>query len=84
MQCAIIARIILLLIDNYLNANEENLENIKELESIKKANLELIKNSLESNETLIMLNYTLDDFLDKKIEEIYLDIILYLIKNKKF
>ena len=83
-QCAIIARIILLLIDNYLNANEENLENIKELESIKKANLELIKNSLESNETLIMLNYTLDDFLDKKIEEIYLDIILYLIKNKKF
>lgn len=84
-QYAITAKFILLLIDNYLNdTNDENFENINKLESIKEKSIKLIEETIKENRILIKLNYKLDDILDKNIDEIYLNIILYLIQNNKF
>ena len=79
-QYAITAKFVLLLIDNYLNdTNDENFENINKLESIKEKSIKLIEETIKENRILIKLNYKLDDILDKNIDEIYLNIILYLI-----
>ena len=45
--------------------------------------IELINNKLFNLKNK-QLNYKLDDILDKNIDEIYLNIILYLIQNNKF
>ena len=66
------------------DTNDENFENINKLESIKEKSIKLIEETIKENRILIKLNYKLDDILDKNIDEIYLNIILYLIQNNKF
>ena len=79
----IISKIIIELIDNY--ENYENYDEVKEgqiLKKIEEDNSYIIKKSLYSLKE-IEINWTIDDIKEKKIDEIYAEIIIALIKTKK-
>ena len=80
----IISKLIIFLINYYLEQNEEDSENIQKLESMKQDNITSIQNIMEKNKIFTRLNYTIDDVLNKNIDKIYLDIIIFLIKTNKF
>ena len=79
----ILSKIIINLIDNYRETDEcnEN-EDIFELEEIEKENRQIIKNNIKIFKE-IELSLEEDDILEKKIDEIYIEIINALISNKK-
>ena len=81
LQNVIVAKIIIYLIDNYF-ANSEDEEDKTKLRLIREENIELIENVLVKNIFLLKLKYTIHDILEKDVDEIYLEIILSLIKNK--
>ena len=78
----ILSKIIIILIEHYKETEifDED-EEKEELENIENNSLETIKNNIKELEKLKMNN---DDFKNKKIDEIYIDIINILIKNNKF
>lgn len=80
----IISKLIIFLINYCLEQNEEDSENIQKLESMKQDNITSIQNIMEKNKIFTRLNYTIDDVLNKNIDKIYLDIIIFLIKTNKF
>ena len=80
----IISKLIIFLINYCLEQNEEDSENIKKLESMKQENITSIQNIMEKNKIFTRLNYTIDDVLNKNIDKIYMDIIIFLIKTNKF
>ena len=82
-QNIINSKIIIFLINYYLEQNEEDFENNEKLESMKQENIDLIQNVIEKNKIFRRLNYTIDDVLNNNIEKIYIDIILFLIKTNK-
>ena len=71
------------LINNYKNTDNYDESENDELISIEQEFLETIKNNIlvfkEFN-----INYTVDDIIAKKIDEIYIEIIINLIRQKKF
>ena len=76
------SKIILDLIDNYIETDEYNKNKDSfELEEIKKENRQIIKDNIEIF-IEIGLNLNEDDILKKKIDEIYSDIINALIRSK--
>ena len=77
------SKTILEIINNYkeLDENEENF-NVQSLDEIEKQNSEIIKNKLQYLNA-IGLEYKVDDIEIKKIDEIYKDIIIGLIKSNK-
>ena len=84
LQNIIISKIIIYLINYCLEQNEEDSENIQKLESMKQEHIDLIQTIMEKNKIFRRLNYTIDDVLNKNIDNIYLDIIILLIKTNKF
>jgi hypothetical protein len=84
LQNIIISKIIIYLINYCLEQNEEDSENIQKLESMKQEHIDLIQTIMEKNTIFRRLNYTIDDVLNKNIDNIYLDIIILLIKTNKF
>jgi len=74
------SKIILILIKNFKGIDEydENYEN--EIVELEKPNLERIKNNIN---ILKDLNINYEDIINKKIEEIYTEIIMNLIKTNK-
>ena len=80
----IISKLIIFLINYCLEQNEEDSENIQKLESMKQENITSIQNIMEKNKIFTRLNYTIDDVLNKNIDKIYMDIIIFLIKTNKF
>jgi len=83
-QNIIISKIIIYLINYCLEQNEEDSENIQKLESMKQEHIDLIQTIMEKIKIFRRLNYTIDDVLNKNIDNIYLDIIILLIKTNKF
>ena len=51
---------------------------------MKQEHIDLIQTIMEKNKIFRRLNYTIDDVLNKNIDNIYLDIIILLIKTNKF
>lgn len=84
LQNIIISKIIIYLINYCLEQNEEDSENIQKLESMKQEHIDLIQTIMEKIKIFRRLNYTIDDVLNKNIDNIYLDIIILLIKTNKF
>ena len=79
----IISKIGIELINNYKNSdNYDEFEN-DELTSIEKDFLEIINNNLFIFIKL-NLNYTVDDIIKKNIDVIYIEIIIYLLRQTKF
>ena len=83
-QNIIISKIIIYLINYCLEQNEEDSEIIQKLESMKQEHIDLIQTIMEKIKIFRRLNYTIDDVLNKNIDNIYLDIIILLIKTNKF
>lgn len=79
----ILSKIILTLIFNFKGSDEYDEENSDELNEIEKENIDNIKNNLEILKEL-NCNYGLNDLKDAKIDNIYLAILISLIKQKKF
>ena len=77
------AKYILDLIDNYERLDEYEEKNKEKLDKIKEYNEKYIKENLNIFKDL-NLDLKEDDFLSKKIDEIYSEIIVSLIKNVKF
>ena len=78
------SKIIVDLINNYKETDEynENEDNF-ELKKIEKENKQIIQDNIEVFKE-IGLNLNEDDILIKKIDEIYIEIINSLVRNKKF
>ena len=83
-QDVIVSKIIVFLINYYLEQSEEGSENIQQLESIREDNFESVKSIIKKNKIFKKLNYTFDDIFNKNIEQIYVDIITFLIKTNQF
>ena len=86
-QKLIISKIIIELIKNYKQTDNYIPEKEKEiLKNIKKENTDIIENSIK-NLNEIGLKMTKEDIISKnskKLDEIYIDIIIELIKQRKF
>lgn len=79
-QKLIMAKIIIVLINNYEQSdNEEDTDNT-DLNSLKNFNMEIINDNIKE---LNQYNINKNNFLSKKLEEIYSEIIKYLIINNK-
>ena len=83
-QDVIVYKIIVFLINYYLEQSEEGSENIQQLESIREDNFESVKSIIKKNKIFKKLNYTFDDIFNKNIEQIYVDIITFLINTNQF
>ena len=80
----ITSKIILELINNFEGLdNPENETYNEEIEKLKKNNEDYIKNNV-INFQEYHLNYNYDDIINNKIDYIYIDIIISLIKERKF
>ena len=80
----ILARIIINLLYNYKQTDIYNeKEEEDELNKIENNNKSLIKNNINIFKDL-GLNFTENDFINKKIDELYIEIIIGLIKKHKF
>ena len=82
LQNIIVSKIIIDLINNILE--QEEVRDIQQLEKIREDNKALIQKIITKNDILIKLKYSLNDVLEKKIDEIYTDIIILLIKLNMF
>ena len=79
-QKLIMKKIIIFLINNYEQSdNEEDTDNT-DLNSLKNFNMEIINDNIKE---LNQYNINKNNFLSKKLEEIYSEIIKYLIINNK-
>ena len=76
------SKIILEVINNYKELDKKEYFNEQSLDEIEKKNSEIIKNKLQYINS-IGLEYKVDDIEIKKIDEIYKDIIIGLIKSNK-
>lgn len=79
----IISKIILELIENYKNTDKYEESEYEELESIYKENIGTIESNIKFFKELNG-NWTLENIQNKKIDEIYEELILDLIKTKKY
>ena len=79
----IISKIILTLIYNFRGYEEYDEEFSDELNEIENENIDNIKNNLEILKEY-NCNYGLNDMKDAKIDSIYMDILVPLIKQNKF
>ena len=79
----ILSKIILTLIFNFKGSEEYDEENSDELNEIEKENIDNIKNNLEILKEQ-NCNYGFNDLKDAKIDIIYKDILISLIKQNKF
>ena len=80
----ITSKIILELINNFKGLNNSESEKYNEkIEKITKDNEDYIKNNVINFQEFI-LNYNYDNVINKKIDNIYIDIINELIKKRKF
>ena len=70
LQNIIISKIIIYLINYCLEQNEEDSENIQKLESMKQEHIDLIQTIMEKIKIFRRLNYTIDDVLNKNIDNI--------------
>ena len=78
-----ISKIILTLIYNFKGSEEYDEEFSDELNEIENENIDNIKNNLEILKEY-NCNYGLNDMKDAKIDSIYMDILVPLIKQNKF
>jgi len=74
------SKIILILIKNFKGIDEYDEKYEKEIDKLEQTNLERIKNNIN---ILKDLNMNFEDIINKKIEEIYTEIIMNLIKTNK-
>ena len=79
----ILSKIIIILID-YTKALDYYYQNQNELEKIRKSNIEIIENNLELFKKEFKLKYDVKSFINKKIDDIYMEIIVSLFKKNKF
>ena len=81
----LLSKILLLLINNFKGEDEydEN-ENEEEINYIEKENIEYIEKNIDIFETEFNLKYNYSDIMSKKIDYIYMEIIISLIENDKF
>ena len=79
----LLSKIALTLIFNFKGSEEYDEESEDELNEIEKENIDNIKNNLEILKEL-NCNYGLNDVKDAKIDNIYLAILISLIKQSKF
>ena len=74
------SKIILILLNNFKGTDEYYGKYENEIDNLKKTNIERIKNNIN---ILKVLNINYEDIINKKIEEIYTEIIMNLIKTNK-
>ena len=79
-QKLIMAKIIIVLINNYEQSDNEEDTDSTDLNSLKNFNMEIINDNIKE---LNQYNINKNNFLSKKLEEIYSEIIKYLIINNK-
>lgn len=79
-QKLIMAKIIIVLINNYEQSDNEEDTDSTDLNSLKNFNMEIINDNIKE---LNQCNVNKNNFLSKKLEEIYSEIIKYLIINNK-
>ena len=79
-QKLIMAKIIIVLINNYEQSDNEEDTDSTDLNSLKNFNMEIINDNIKE---LNQYNMNKNNFLSKKLEEIYSEIIKYLIINNK-
>ena len=79
----ILSKIIIILID-YAKGLDFYYQYTKELKEIKNKNIEIITNNLELFKNELNLEYDINSFLNKKIDYIYMEIIISLIKKDDF
>ena len=83
----ILSNIILELINNYSSYNENIIETQEEkinIDNIEKNNNDIIDKYLNVFNNQIGLNMNKKDLISKSLDKIYIEIIIELIKNKKF
>lgn len=81
-QNILISKMLLDIIKNH--ESDESFEPNDSLDEIIEEKKKLIEDELKKIEILDELKYTYDDIFEKKIDEIYMDIIVHFIKNNKF
>ena len=79
----IVSKIIIILIE-YSKGLDYYYQYHKELEEIKNNNIEIIKGKLNIFNKEFNLKYNIKSFLNKKIDNIFMEIIISLIKKNKF
>lgn len=81
-QNLLISKMLLDIIKNH--ESDESFEPNDSLDEIIEEKKKLIEDELKKIEIFDELKYTYDDIFEKKIDEIYTDIIVHFIKNNKF
>ena len=81
-QNVLISKMLLDIIKNH--ESDESFEPNDSLDEIIEEKKKLIEDELKKIEIFDELKYTYDDIFEKKIDEIYTDIIVHFIKNNKF
>ena len=81
-QNILISKMLLDIIKNH--ESDESFEPNDSLDEIIEEKKKLIEDELKKIEIFDELKYTYDDIFEKKIDEIYTDIIVHFIKNNKF
>lgn len=81
-QNVLISKMLLDIIKNH--ESDESFEPNDSLDEIIEEKKKLIEDELKKIEIFDELKYTYDDIFEKKIDEIYMDIIVHFIKNNKF
>ena len=81
-QNILISKMLLDIIKNH--ESDESFEPNDSLDEIIEEKKKLIEDELKKIEIFDELKYTYDDIFEKKIDEIYMDIIVHFIKNNKF
>ena len=83
LKLVIISKIVITLIYNFKGSDDYEEENKDELNEIENENFDIMKNNLEILKEL-NCNYDLNELKDAKIDHIFLDILISLIKQNKF
>jgi hypothetical protein len=81
----LLSKILLLLINNFKGEDEYDEDEYGEvINMIEKENIEYIEKNIDIFETEFNLQYNYSDIISKKIDYIYMEIIISLIENDKF
>ena len=83
LKLVIISKIVITLIYNFKGSDDYEEENKDELNEIENENFDIMKNNLEILKEL-NCNYGVNELKDAKIDQIFLDILISLIKQNKF